>query len=89
MFSGIKKFLRRFSCIQTEEIPNWVYDDVRERERQKAFRAFMARRGRVWPNPKWQVRLNNLYPDLSEFYWPEKPWQVKLKNLYPDLSEFY
>jgi hypothetical protein len=83
---GLRKLLRFIRRVfKKDHTPDLVDEEIEKRQRQAALKAFFARRGVEWPRPRYRVKLNNLYPDLTEF----QPQPVKLINLYPDLSEFY
>ena len=63
---------------QTEERPTvederrWCRDLLTSLHRESAMLEFFERRGLSWPTRErlpWKVKLNNIYPDLSEFLW--------------------
>ena len=92
---GLKRFLRRWLCIGNESM------ETEKRQRERALKAFFARRGVQWPRQKKNNReiqkvnhlgvlMKDLYPDLSVFQNQKKVnyLGVVMKDLYPDLSGF-
>lgn len=60
----------RAPSTSTKSYENTGRELLRQLQKESSLMDFFARRGKSWPSREslpWTVKMNNLYPDLSEF----------------------